>query len=528
MGTYLLSIDVGTGSVRAALVTVDGHIVALNQAPIIVWKSPGRMEQSSDNIWQTLVHVVNQLLNTSKVTPTEIIGMGIDSTASLVLLDKNFAPVFLPGHNQTNIIGWMDHRAIMQAEVLSQQHPHLLKGMGTRLIPELPIPRLLWLKQEAPDLWNNTGCIFDLYDFLTWKCTGIIARNSAGISSLNDNDQLSQLDIDAGSKLQGQRCPIATVIGTGLNETAAKQLGLQKGTPVATGIVDGAGGTLSTLLADHNSNVNQLDINIVTRRLSMVVGTSAVYVATSKFPVETPFFWGPWPSEFDGYYKYVIRQTAAGALIDHTLQSHPAFIAIQNMAISEGISVYLYLHQMLEDMAGNNNLSLLAESIHVLPYFAGNHCPRMDFSLRGVISGLTLDNSEQSLALVYLATIQSLALGARHNTELLKDSGHDIDLLMAAGGLAKNKLFMQEHVNAMNIPAALPDESDVMLLSGALVASVAVGVHPTLENAMRAMTRYRKIISPDTSLSDYMDKKYQVFLEMYEDQMKYRRVMRKE
>ena len=307
----------------------------------------------------------------------------------------------------------------------------------------------------------------------------------------------------------------------------ANQLGLNQGTPVATGIVDGLGGTLSTILSQPSHKAaSPLPVEAITKRISMTVGTSAVYAATSKFAAETPYFWGPWSSPFAGYRQYIIRQTAAGALIDHIIQSHPAFLAVQNMAISLGISVYQYLHQILKELAGNNSLELLTESIHVFPEFAGNHCPRMDFSLRGMISGLSLDNSEQSLALIYLATVQALAFGARYNMDLLREMGIETDMLMACGGLSKNNIFMQSHVDATGIPAALPEQSDAMLLSGAIIASVASGVYSNLEDAMRSMTRYHTVIKPNDDIKIYTNRKYAVFLEMYEDQMKYRKLMK--
>ena len=150
----------------------------------------------------------------------------------------------------------------------------------------------------------------------------------------------------------------------------------------------------------------------------------------------------------------------------------------------------------------------------------------MDFSLRGMISGLNPDNSEHSLALVYLATLQALALGAKHNIHLLAEMGINAEMLMACGGLAKNELFMQQHVDAMNLPVALPEEPDAMLLSGAIVASVATGVYLNLEEAVRSMTRYRKVLKPNDEIQTYTNRKYAVFQEMYKDQMKYREIMK--
>lgn len=528
MNSFFLSIDVGTGSLRAALVTINGSIHALESAPIITWKSPAIMEQSSDNIWQVCIHVVRQLVTRHQINPEQIIGIGVDSTASLVLLDSSFKALALPGNKKANILGWMDHRAVTQAETLSAQYPHLLKGMGAKLIPETSIARLFWLKQEAPDLWQKTGCILDLYDFMVWKCTGIISRSSTAISHLNTNKALLNVELDCEDRLRGDNYAIGSTVGSGLHRQAASELGLLQGTPVASGIVDGLGGTLSTLLSQPKDGCADISLDTITRRISMTVGTSAVYAASSKQAVESPCFWGPWPSMFKGFYKYIIRQTAAGALIDHIIQSHPAYIATQNAAISLGLSIYQYLHLILKNLSGDKPLELLTENIHIQPDFTGNHCPRMDSSLRGMISGLSLDNSEQSLAIIYLATLQALALGAKHNIQLLTESGIKTEMLLACGGLSKNDLFMQLHVDAMDIPAALPYEPDAMLLSGAIIAAVATKAYLNLEQAMKSMTRYREVIEPNNEIQIYLNKKYEVFQEMYKDQIKYRSIMERE
>ena len=486
------------------------------------------MEQSSDNIWQTCIHVIRQLLANNSIFPDQIIGIGVDSTASLVLLDSDFNPLPLPGNNKANILGWMDHRARVQADTLTQQYPHLLKGMGARIIPETAIARLFWLKQEAPELWGKLGCIFDLYDFMVWKCTGVISRSTTAVSYLNDSGQLSGMELDVGDRLRGEHHRAGSPVGKGLSQRGASELGLNRGTPVAAGIVDGLGGTLSTILSrPAHKNAPPPSIEAITKRISMTTGTSAVYAAFSQYAIDTPCFWGPWPSVVGKYYQYIIRQPAAGALIDHIIQSHPAYIATQNMAISLGVSVYQYLHQLLQELAGNHRVEPLTEHIHVFPDFAGNHCPRMDFSLQGMICGLRLDKSEQSLALLYLATLQALTMGARHNMSLLREMGIETDMLMACGGLSKNQLFMQLHVDATGIPAALPEQPDAMLLSGAIIASVASGVYPDLEDAMGSMTRYREIIKPNHEIQAYTNRKYAVFLEMYEDQMKYKKIMEK-
>ncbi len=258
------------------------------------------------------------------------------------------------------------------------------------------------------------------------------------MSSLYSKQSLTEIDIDIERRFDGILLPLGSAVEGGLNTQTASSLGLREGLPVSTGIVDGYGGLLSTIMSGPQSENNEQDFSVVTRRLSMITGTSAVYISLNQLHIESPGFCGPWPSVFNNYQLNVIRQTAAGALLDFIITSHPAYTEVNNIAISSGVTIYHYLGALLLTLSDSEPLWKLTSHLHVLPYFAGNHCPRMDMSLRGMITGLTLDKSEQSLALLYLATIQSLALGARHNIETLAENGLSFDLLMPAGGLAKN------------------------------------------------------------------------------------------
>lgn len=527
MQPVLLSIDVGTHALRSALVDLDGQVLAHNEEPLLVWKTALTLEFSSNNIWQALTHSVNRLLRENPITPDLVKSIGIDATYSIVLLGKEMTPVPLPQSPKANILGWMDHRSARQAHYIASSHPGLLNGAGSQVTPETNLCKLLWLYQEAPDTWKQTRHLMDLCDFLTWKCTGCKTLSPTSTGSGIPAVEFAELGIDVQGRLGGEQVPFCSAIGSGLTPDSAEQLGLKPGTPVATGMIDSLGGTLATIMAHHWNDRDEDTPVDITRRLSMIGGTSSVYMAFHQQAIKAHGIGGPFPSPLPGYHMNFVRQTAGGALIDHVLTSHPAFIEVQNSAVSLGISVYQFLNQLLTKMAsGHCSTSELTRDLHVLPYFAGNHCPRVDMSLQGMITGLTLDKSQESLARVYLATLQALALGARHNFEHLEQAGYQFELLMPAGGLARNPLFIQEHINAMNCPAAMPEQHNPMLMSGALTGAVAAGIYPDIEKAMGAMTRYAEIIKPEAQLNSFYDRKYSVFLELYEDQMKYRRLMK--
>ena len=75
----------------------------------------------------------------------------------------------------------------------------------------------------------------------------------------------------------------------------------------------------------------------------------------------------------------------------------------------------------------------------------------------------------------------------------------------------------------------LPEESEAMLLGSAMMGTVAAGAYDSLPEAMAAMSRIGKTVTPQTNkIKEYYDRKYKVFHEMYHDHMKYRRLMQED
>ncbi len=94
-----------------------------------------------------------------------------------------------------------------------------------------------------------------------------------------------------------------------------------------------------------------------------------------------------------------------------------AFESASAEASSLGIPVQQYLEKVLEEIRRSENapnVSLLTRDLHVWPDFHGNRSPVADPTLRGVICGLAVDTSVRNLALIYLATLQSVAYGTKH------------------------------------------------------------------------------------------------------------------
>ena len=143
-----------------------------------------------------------------------------------------------------------------------------------------------------------------------------------------------------------------------------------------------------------------------------------------------------------------------------------------------------------------------------------------------MISGLTLGDTTDDLALLYLATIQAVAHGTRHIIDTLNAYGFAIDTILACGGGTKNPVFLREHTDITGCRVVLPREPEAVLLGSAILGAVASGDFASVPAAMAAMNAPGEIIKPATGpVRQYHAAKHAVFQRMFEDQISYRRLM---
>lgn len=535
---YVVGVDVGTGSARAGLFDLTGHRKATATASIQMWKPrPEWAEQSSEDIWNAVGQVVRQVVEEAAVPPESVVGIGYDATCSLVVLDMDNRPLTVSdeGDSRRNIIVWMDHRALAETEKINEGDYDVLRYVGGRLSPEMEMPKLLWLKTHLPETWANAGKFLDLADFLTYQSTGVDVRSlctnvckwtylghegrwdkdffqAVGLGDLFDNGRVGE-DIR----------PMGEPIGA-LTEDAARHLGLTPQAIVGVGIIDAHAGGLGLLGASG-------DDAALETALALIGGTSSCHMAVSREPRFVPGVWGPyWSAMVPGLWLTEGGQSATGALVDFTLENHAASPALKKQAEREGRSIYEIVNGVLAQRAQEQKLSspsLLTRDLHVLDYHSGNRSPIADPRARGMVDGLTLDTSLASLALLYLATIQSIAYGTRAILDALNAQGYAIGKIYAVGGGTKNPVWLQEHADITGATIALPEEPEAVLLGAALLGAVAGQVYPDIPAAMRAMCRSASAVSPNPATAPYHAAKYEIYQELYQQQKARREQMKR-
>lgn len=565
-----LGVDVGTGSARAGIFDGQGKLLGDGTSPLQIWKDGNFVEQSSTDIWHAVCAAIKIACKCADVTGSDISGIGFAATCSLVAIGADDSPVTvsLSRDARRNVIVWMDHRAVEQAERINAFHSPVLQFAGGALSPEMQAPKLLWVKENLQESWAVAFRWMDLSDWLTYRATGDDTRSlcttvckwtylgHAHMQQMTSKDSLATKacgwddvfwqEIGLADLVEGDYAKIGGSVafpghplGTGLTATAAKELGLLEGTPVGAALIDAhAGGVgvmegVPTSHSDHDMlhKMEGPEDEALSNRMVLVCGTSTCHMVVSKKKNFIPGVWGPfWSAMIPEYWLTEGGQSATGALLEYIIENHAAAPVLANRAASQKVSIYEVLNHLLETIAESSLVPFrgaLTKDLHVLPDFHGNRSPLADPKSKGMVCGMTLDNGERDLALLYLAVIQSIAYGTRHIIEHCNNHGHKIDTLIACGGLSKNKIYIQEHADIVGCPVVLPREKETVLLGAAVLGSVAAKKFESVHHAMKVLNAPGLVVQPskDERIRKYHDAKYDIFRSLYKQQVLFRETM---
>lgn len=306
------------------------------------------------------------------------------------------------------------------------------------------------------------------------------------------------------SPVSGRASSIRVRLGSGLNEAAAKAMGLRPGTAVAAGLIDAHAGGIGTVAAGGDAF----------RCLGYVFGTSSCTMTTTAEPAFVPGVWGPYYSAMvPGTWLNEGGQSAAGAAIDQLVQLHPATAEATASAKAEGKSLPQWLADRALELGGSASAAVrLADEMHVVPEFLGNRAPFADPHARAVIMGYGMETGPDSLVALYVAGICGLGYGLRQIIETQARHGAPIETISVSGGAGAHPLTRQLLADATGCPIEVTACEEPVLLGSAMLGAVAAGVFPDLRAAMPAMSRVATRCEPDVKMQAVQNARYDAFL----------------
>src|SRR5262249_49876223 len=162
-----LGLDVGTQSLRAALIDEHGRTMAYGVAPIeTTYPRPAWAEQQPLEWWSAAGAAVRAAVGQGGVAPGEVAAIGLDCTACTVVACDD------DGHPLRPALLWMDQRAFREAEEISATGDPILRYVSGRVSPEWMLPKALWLRRNEPENYHGAARIVECTDWMMHRLTG--------------------------------------------------------------------------------------------------------------------------------------------------------------------------------------------------------------------------------------------------------------------------------------------------------------------------------------------------------------------
>jgi FGGY-family pentulose kinase len=493
--TYLIGIDVGTQSVRSCLFDLEGAVVASAARPLTTtFPKPAWAEQDPEEWWRAAVETLKEILEVSRVDPTDIAGLSYDCTACTV------AALTEDGRPLRPALLWMDERAYEEADEVSATGHEILKYCGGKVSPQWMLAKGRWLERHELDVFRCARWIVDEADFFTFRLTGrMTASLDNATAKWNYVRPLGGWPADFLRAAKAERLaekwpadvlPVGRSLGR-IQEALARQLGLSSATMVAQGGIDAHAGEIALGAVGAGD-------------LALILGSSTCHMAQSPTPVFANI-WGPYPDALvEGMFTLEGGQTATGSIIQWLVEHFGAEAASQ--ARSRGQDAYAYLDELAEAIPPGS------EGLLVMDYFQGNRTPYKDPLARGTVIGLTL---KHGLPHLYRAVYEGICFGTRQILEDMVAHGFRLERIYAGGGGAKSRLWTQIQADVLGQPIHLPRDKETMALGAAIWAGLGSGIFRSYQEAIRRMVHIERAVAPVVERREIYESLYRQYVDLY-------------
>lgn len=495
-GPYLLGLDLGTQSFRAAIIGLNGASIAFGVEPIETkYPGPAWAEQDPNQWWTAARNAVGKALSQGCIEPESIAAIGMDCTACTVVAST------LDGRSLRPALLWMDQRSSQEADDLAATNDPILKYVSGRLSPEWMLPKALWLKRHEPETYAQADRLVECTDWLMHKLTGewTLSLNHIAVkwnySTRDGGLPLSMMNAvgldDLVGKWPEQIVPLG-VSTAGLSVSAAEHLGLKPGTPVAQSGIDAYLGMLG-MGATNSGDV------------ALIVGSSTCHLAQTPAGVFGSGVAGCYPdATIKGLYTVEAGQTATGSILDWYRRN----FAGTEQAEADAKKVNIF--ELLDAKASQTPPG--ADGVLIREDWQGNRSPFKNPHARGAITGLTLSHgSGHVIRAIYEAT----AFGTRHILEDASKFGLEVSRIFMGGGGVKSELWCRIHADILGLPVHIPRESEACALGSAMSAAVSVGLVQNWDEAARKMVKIDRIVEPNSANRDLYASLFEKYVGLY-------------
>ena len=479
-----LGIDLGTSSVKVILMDDKQSVIAFTFAkltcahPFPLWS-----EQNPQDWWNATCLAISQLQQTHSHQLANLKAIGLSGQQhGATLLDKSDR-VLRPA------ILWDDGRAFEQCQQLESIVPQYGEITGNRVMPGFTAPKLRWIQQNEPTVFDQIHKILLPKDYLRLRLTGDYASDlsdSAGTSWLNVGKRIWSDEMLAATGLTQKQMP-ALFEGSDITGHVTPHLAKQWGIPRNTPVVGGAG----------DNAASAISVNVIKPGNAFLsLGTSGVYFVANETYA---------PNPIGGVHTFCHCLPN----LWHQMSVHLSASSCLTW-LSELLSVNpdVLLHET-EATSPNENQLLF------LPYLSGERTPHNDPYARGVFFGMTHTTQRTDLV---RAVLEGVAFAFADGQAAMLNANPRIDEISVLGGGARNFYWGKILASVLQRPLTYRQERAGGAAMGA--ARLAwLGINPNdIANIASVFTAppIEKIIWPDEQLVTLYLEKRKLFQQLYQ------------
>lgn len=533
MKQYAIGLDFGTLSVRALLMDIktgEEHAVSVFEYPHGVMETTlpsgeklpnGFALQHPQDYMDGLIAVIRGVMSQSQVKLEEVIGIGIDFTASTIFPVKaDGIPLCMleefshEPHAYVKL--WKHHGGEAEAtyidNVIKERGEDWIALYGGKVSSEWMLPKVLETLNHAPNVYEAADRYMEAMDWITWMLTGVETRsvNGAGYKAFYNHQTgypskefFTALDARMENYIKDKLdAPIRKLGETAgyLTTEMANILGLLPGTPVGVPMIDAHCGVLGGGVTKPGE-------------MMLVVGTSFCHHIMSEKDANV---YGVCAQVKDGilpgYFAYEAGQSGGGDIYAwFTENLIPEKYEVE--AREKGIGIHQLLCEKLNDYKVGQS-GLIA-----LDWFNGVRSPLADFNLNGLLLGMNLQTKPED---IYMALIEATGFGTRLIVEEFEKAGIAIDSIVMSGGIPlKNPMLVQIYADILNREIRVCQTTQAgavgaAILGVAAASSEVTGYHSLVEVTQKLGKKGNKVYKPQQDNIDAYNQLYSEYITLYE------------
>lgn len=493
MSKYIIAHDLGTSGNKATLYDLDGRLIKSTVYSYeLITGENNAAEQRADDWWMAVCETTKELLQTVEASEIAAISFSGQMMGCLCV-DKNGKPLH-------NALIWADMRSTAQEKRIREQIGGLdfYNITGHRISASYSATKLMWIKDNAPEVYDCTYQMLNAKDYIIFKLTGRFVTENSDASSTCLMDLNTLTWSDTILKITGidkDKLPeilqSIDVAGTVTGE-AARLTGLLEGTPVVCGGGDGCCAAVGTGVVKEGV-------------ANCCLGTSSWISLASKKPVMdenmTTFNFA---HIVPGYMMPCgTMQTGGGAL---SWAVSNLFGGVDGYPLPEKNDIYRCVG---EEVAAS---PVGAKNLLYLPYLIGERSPRWNDKAKGGFVGFTINHNRGDM-------LRAVMEGVGYNLDIIlntfRNSGNTIDELILIGGGARNKIWQQILCDIFEVPVMVPNYlEEATSMGAAITAGVGIGAFSSFD-AVDKFIRIKEENKPNLQNKDKYAQMKELFEEAY-------------